>query len=383
MPDEDKGPLEGIRVLDLSRLVAGNQLTMLLGDFGADVVKIESPGQGDTLRQWTTAGLELDWKVYGRNKRSVELEFKSPEGRERLLALIDGADVLVESFRPQVLERMGLGPSALHARKASLVIARVSGWGQTGSFAHKPGFGTLVEAMSGFAAANGFPDREPVLPPNALADMIAGTYGAFGVMVAVRHAERTGVGQVVDVSLFESLFSVLGPTAAMYRLGGDVMRRNGSRAQTCAPRNIYRTADDRWLALSAPTQEMAARLLRAIGRPELVDDPKFADNQLRTANVEELDAILGEHFARFDLAENLKFLEEVAVTASAVCDVSELLDSEFFRTREVVVERVDTEGVSVPMHNVVPRLSATPGAIRTPGPPLGQHTSELLEDRHR
>lgn len=372
------GPLDGVKVLDLSRLVAGNQLTMLLGDFGAEVIKIENPGTGDTLRQWLTHEMDLDWKVYGRNKRSVELNLKDPDDCDRLLALVPSAQVLVESFRPGVLEEMGLAPAELHARNPSLVIARISGWGQTGAYANKPGFGTLVEAMSGFAAANGFSDREPVLPPNALADMLAGIYGAFGVVLAMRYAELTGVGQVVDISLFESLFSTLGPTAAAYRLFGDVLRRNGSRATT-APRNVYRTKDGEWLALSAPTQSMTDRLFRAIQREDLIGDQRFRNNTERVRNVEALDLILGDYFGQHEANKALRDLEAAGVTVSPVCDVSQLLDSEFFRSREVVIEVEDACGSMIPMHNVLPRLSVSPGHVYLPAPQLGEHTEEVLE----
>ncbi len=380
--DDDRGapapgpPLAGLRVLDLSRLVAGNQLTMLLADFGADVVKVERPGAGDPLRSWLTGGLDLDWKVYARNKRSLVLDLKEPADREVLLGLAESADVLVESFRPGNLERLGLGPDVLWGRNRRLVIARVSGWGQTGSYAEKPAFGTLVEAMSGFAEANGFPDREPVLPPTAQADMIAGTYGAFGVLLALRHAESAGIGQVVDVSLFESLFSTLGPTAAMFTLCGELLGRHGNRSQTTAPRNIYRTHDGGWLALSASAQSMAERLFGAIHRAELAEDERFRDNDARVRNVDELDRILGDHFAARDLADAVREMEGAGVTAGPVANVSSLLGSEFFRTRDVVVEVRDESGRAVPMHNVVPRLSRTPGSVRTAGPPLGHHAEQ-------
>ncbi|MGH3505231.1 MAG: CaiB/BaiF CoA transferase family protein, partial [Nocardioidaceae bacterium] len=262
------GPLAGVRVVDLSRLVAGNQLSLLLADFGADVVKVEQPGQGDPLRHWTVDGQELHWKVYARNKRSVALDLKAERSRDLLLRLVEGAQVLVESFRPGTLERLGLGPEVLHRTNPALVVVRISGWGQTGSRSERPGFGTLIEAMSGLAAMNGFEDREPVLPPGALADMVAGTYGAFAVLAALRHAEQSGRGQVVDLSLFEPLFSVLGPMAAVYQRTGQVPRRTGSRSESSAPRNVYRTSDDGWVALSGSTQTMTVRLFQAIERPE-------------------------------------------------------------------------------------------------------------------
>ncbi|HET8601495.1 MAG TPA: CoA transferase [Segeticoccus sp.] len=373
------GPLGGIRVLDLSRLVAGNQLTLLLADFGADVVKIERPGTGDTLRHWREDGEGLFWQVYARNKRSVALDLKHPDGHDLLLRLVATADVLVESFRPGTLERMGLGTAVLHEANPRLVVTRISGWGQTGSMSAQPGFGTLIEAMSGLAAWNGFPDREPVLPPGAMADMVAGTFGAFAVLAALRHAETTGEGQVIDLSLFEPLFSVLGPMAAVYRHTGRVPQRTGSRSQSSSPRNVYRTKDDGWLALSGSTQTMAERLFTAIGRADLLDDPRFADNSARLQHLDELDEVLGGYFGERTLEENLTQMRAAGVTVAPVMDIAGLLETDFFATRGVVVEGAGNPGAGgVAMHQVVPRLSASPGAIRSPAPELGGDTDDVV-----
>lgn len=371
--------LSGLRVLDLSRLVAGNQLTMLLGDFGADVVKVEQPGPGDPLRHWTVGGRELHWKVYGRNKRSIALDLKQDKAKELLLRLVEGSDVLVESFRPGTLERLGFDPETLHRHNPRLVVVRISGWGQTGAFAQKPGFGTLVEAMSGFAAMNGFADREPVLPPGALADMVAGAYGAFAVLAAVRHASSTGAGQVIDLSLFEPLFSILGPMAASYRLTGEVPSRTGSRSHTTAPRGVYQCSDGEWLALSGSMQTMTERLFKTIGRADLIDDPRFCDNAARLRHVEELDAILAGHFGGHTLEENLAEMDQAGVTVAPVSDIGKLLQSEYFASRQVVVDGPDADGPEpVPMHDVVPRMTGTPGRIRTAAPRLGEHNREVL-----
>ncbi|MQA05743.1 MAG: CoA transferase [Streptosporangiales bacterium] len=371
-------PLDGVRVLDLSRLVAGNQLTMLLGDFGADVIKVEQPGSGDTLRHWRVDGTEIHWKVYGRNKRSITCDLKHPTMRELLLRLVDEADVFVENFRPGTLERLGFGPDDLLARNPRLIMVRVSGWGQTGSMSQQPGFGTLIEAMSGLAAMNGFADREPVLPPGALADMVSGSYGAFAVTMALRHADATGEGQVIDLSLFEPLFSVLGPLAAVYQLNGDVPVRTGSRSRTSAPRNVYQCKDGKYVALSGSTQVMTERLFRTIGRPELVDDPRFTDNAARLANIEELDAILGGYFGQHTVEENLATMGEAGVTVGPVSTIDELLQTEFFATRGVVVDGPNVDGDPVAMHAVAPRMGATPGEVRLPAPLLGQHNEEVL-----
>lgn len=378
---ESTGPLSGVKVIDLSRLVAGNQLTMLLGDFGAEVIKIEQPGEGDPLRHWRIGGQPLHWEVYGRNKKSVAINLKSSEGRESLLRLVADADVLVESFRPGTLEKLGLAPDTLHKHNSRLLIVRISGWGQTGEFADRPGFGTLVEAMSGFAAMNGFEDREPVLPPTSLADMVAGIYGAFGVVTALRHIQtHQDAGQVMDLSLFEPLFSILGPLAAAYEATGDVKKRVGSRSQTAAPRNVYKTRDHKWLALSSSTQAMTERFFRTIGRPELIDDPRFSNNSVRLQNVEELDRILGDYFQSRTSDEILRTMEDAGVTVAPVMGIDELLGSPLFRSRDVVVRGPrHKDGSSVLMHHVVPRLSATPGSIRTPAPGLGEHNDLYLD----
>ena len=275
-----RGPLSGLRVLDLSRVVAGNMLTLMLADFGADVVKIEPP-EGDALRDWLVAGIPANWKVYARNKKSVCLDLRKPRAREIVLELVASAAVLVENFRPGTLEKMGLAPDVLHAKNPKLVIVRVTGWGQTGPYRHKPGFGTLAEGMSGFAALNGFEDREPVLPPMQLADCTAGAYGAFATLVAVREVETNGgKGQVIDVSLLEPLFAMMGPQAASYRASGKVRPRTGSRSTTAAPRNAYGTKDGRWGCMSASTQAMTERLFRAIGRADLIDDPRYRERVL-------------------------------------------------------------------------------------------------------
>lgn len=375
------GPLDGVRVLDLSRLVAGNQLTVLLGDFGADVIKVEQPGHGDTLRDWVVDGESTFWKVYGRNKRSLALDLKNDGARELLLTLAAESNVLVESFRPGTLERLGLSPAVLQEANPSLIIVRISGWGQTGSMSNEPGFGTLIEAMSGLASMNGFADREPVLPPGALADMVSGTYGAFSVLAALRHAEAGGGGQIIDLSLFEPLFSVLGPQAANYARAGKVPERTGSRSTSSAPRNVYKTGDGHWLALSGSTQTMAERLFRAIGRAELIGDPRFADNATRLAHVEELDGILGEFFGARSLDENMKHMRAAGVTVAPVMDIADLMDTEFFRTRQVVVDGPDSEGPDpIPMHAVVPRLGATPGGIRAGAPGLGEHNRDVVAE---
>jgi crotonobetainyl-CoA:carnitine CoA-transferase CaiB-like acyl-CoA transferase len=372
-------PLDDLRVLDLSRLVAGNILTHVLADLGAEVIKIEKPGRGDDLRNWKTEGVALWWQVYARNKKSVSLDLRTEAGREVLLRLAESAKVLVENYRPGTLEKIGLGPEVLLARNPSLVVVRISGWGQDGPWRHKPGFGTLVEAFSGFAAMNGFADREPVLPAFAMADGFAGLWGAAATLTALRAVEiGGGSGQVIDLSLIEPILAILGPKAAEYRLSGQTSPRMGSRCTIQAPRDVYRTKDGRYVAVSTGTQAMAERLFDAIGRPELNRDPRFRTNADRLAHREEIEAIVAGFIAGRTQAEALAFFEAAEVTVGPVCDEADLAEDPYVTDREVLIEVPDDAAGSLPMHNIVPRLAATPGALRRPAPALGEHNLETL-----
>jgi crotonobetainyl-CoA:carnitine CoA-transferase CaiB-like acyl-CoA transferase len=372
-------PLDDVRVLDLSRLVAGNVLTHVLADLGAEVIKVEKPGRGDDLRNWLTNGVPLWWQVYARNKKSLCLDLRHDAGREVLLRLVEGAAVLVENYRPGTLEKMGLAPDVLLGRNPKLVIVRVSGWGQTGPWRSKPGFGTLIEAFSGFAAMNGFADREPVLPAFAMADAFAGLYGAIATLTALRAVEVGGSpGQVIDLSLIEPILAMLGPKAAEYRLTGATTPRLGSRCNIQAPRDVYRTSDGKYVALSTGTQAMAERLFRALGRPELNDDPRFHTNADRLAHREEVETIVAGFIAGRTQTEALDFFAAAEVTVGPVCDEAGLADAPYVAEREVLIEVPDTAAGSLPMHNIVPRLSATPGALRRPAPALGEHNREIL-----
>ncbi|MDB5858193.1 MAG: CoA transferase [Ramlibacter sp.] len=373
-------PLEGVRVLDLSRLMAGNMLTLQLADFGAEVIKIESSA-GDTLRDWKNDGKSLWWKVYGRNKKSVCLDLKSDTDRQKLLALLPEADVVVESFRTGGMEKFGLGPAELHRVNPKLVIVRISGWGQTGPYSARPGFGTLVEAFSGFAEKNGFPDKPPALPNLGLADMIAGLSGAFATLVALREVEvNGGDGQVIDLSLLEPMLGILGPDAAIFQHTGSKPKRLGNRAENAAPRNAYRCLDGQWLVMSGSTQKMAERILAAVGSRDLVDDPRFATNSARIANVEALDDLIARFVGQRSLADNLAHFDKHDVTVGPMLGVDGLMKDPHVQQREVLVEVPDDELGSIVMHNVFPRLSRTPGRIRANGPRIGEH-QDLLEGK--
>jgi len=374
-----RGPLNGVRVVDLSRLVAGNILTLQLADFGAEVIKIEPP-EGDTLRSWKVKGVETAWKVYSRNKKSVALDLRSDAGRTIVRELARSAAILVESFRPGVLEDMGLSPIELHAINPRLIVVRISGWGQDGRYRHKPGFGTLIEGYSGFASMNGFGDREPVLPPMYLADCMAALNGYGAVMVALREVEiNGGQGQVMDLPLFDPLYSMLGPQAANYKLTGEVKVRTGSRSTNAAPRNVYQTRDGHWVCLSASTQGMAERVLVKIGRPELVKDPRFSTNIERVKNGVELDRMIGEFVGARDLAENLKYFDEAGVTIGPVYDISQITQDDYVLEREALIEIPDETMGELPTHPVVPRFSGTPGALKSAAPKIGEHNEALLK----
>lgn len=372
-------PLAGVRVVDISRLVAGNMLSLQLADQGAEVIKVEDPRNGDPLRAWRWQGQSLYWKVYGRNKKSLALNLRPEAGRRVLLDLLATSQVLIENYRPGTLEDMGLGPEVLHRHNPKLIIVRITGFGQDGPYRDRPGFGTLVEAMSGFASKNGFGDRPPVLPPLAMADMVSGLYGAYGVMVALRVVEQGGRGQVIDLPLLEPIVSVLGPDPAIYRFTGEKPQRTGSRSLTTSPRNVYRTSDGRFIAISASMQVMAERVFRAIGKPEMIDDPRFRTNTDRVRNMDACDGAVADFIVARTLAENMAIFEAAEVTANPVYEVDQLLDDPHVAERGVIVEAPDADVGSVLMHNVIPRLSETPGQLRSPAPSLGQHTQEILQ----
>jgi crotonobetainyl-CoA:carnitine CoA-transferase CaiB-like acyl-CoA transferase len=375
-----RGPLANLRVLDLSRLVAGNMLSLQLADFGADVIKVEPP-DGDPLRDWRDGGHELHWKTYARNKRSIVLNLRHAAAKDALLQMLARADVFIENYRPGTLEQMNLGPEVLLRANPDAIVVRISGFGQTGPYAPLPGFGTLVEAMSGFAARTGFADREPVLPPFALADMMAGLYGAFAVMTALRARDGGSVrGQVIDLSLLEAIFSALGPEASIYQHTGNIKERVGSSSNTSSPRNVYRCRDGGYVAMSASTQTMARRVFRTIGRPEMSEDPRFCSNSARVEHRELVDAAVGAWFAARPREEALRLMREANVTVGPVYTIADAMGDRHFRERGIIVDAADHELGRVAMHDILPRLSQTPGTWRRPAPSLGEHTDAILTE---
>lgn len=379
-------PLEGITVVDCGQVIAGPTVAALLGDFGAEVIKVEDPRGGDQLRQFGRErdGVSLHSKLISRNKKSITVNLRDERGQAllcRLIAAVE-ADVLVESFRPGTLERWNLGSDRLKAIRPELVLVRVSGFGQTGPYRNRPGFGTLAEAMSGFAHVTGEANGPPTLPPFALADHVAALYGALGALVSLylRDACGRGEGQEIDVSLLESLFSALGIYLVEYDQLGIVPQRQGNRTAS-APRNTYPTADGRWIAVAGSTQSITARLFRAIGRPELEHDPRFRSNRDRLQNVEELDRIVTEWVSARSQREAIETLLAADVAAAPVMDVRDLATDPHLAAREAIAIVADEQLGTIRLPNVQPRLAETPGAVRHAGPAAGAHTTEILRER--
>lgn len=359
-------------------MVAGGLAGMLLADFGADVVKVEQPGTGDPLRQWTTEGVPLWWKVYARNKRFITLNTASPEGHDLLLKLVPRCDVLLESFIPGTLEKWDLGWDVLSAVNPRLVLVRISGWGQNGSGSRRPGFGTLIEAAAGFAAMNGEPERPPILPSFPLADMTSGLYAANATLVALYHRDvRGGTGQIVDVSLFESLFSVLGPLPAEYAAFGKVRSRMGNRSSNSGPRGCYATSDGRWIAVSGSTPKMAERFLESYDLGHLLRDPRFRTNEARVRHAVELDAAIGDAIGRRTLDENVAIIEANQLTAQPVQTIQDIERDPHWQARNLLIDVPDHD-VKVRMHNVIPRLSGSSGEIRSAGGALGADNEDVF-----
>ncbi|WP_275549793.1 CoA transferase [Streptomyces sp. SUK 48] len=374
--------LDGLRVLDLATLFAGPMAATLLGDFGAEVIKVEHPGRPDPSRGHGPAkdGVGLWWKVLGRNKRAITLDLSRPGGRATLLRLAATADVVIENFRPGTLEKWDLGWAELSAANPRLVLARVTAFGQFGPYAHRPGFGTLAEAMSGFAALTGEPDAPPVLPPFGLADSVAGLTTAYAVLTALAARERTGIGQVVDMAIIEPILSVLGPHATWYDQLGYVQERTGNRSANNAPRNTYRTADGTWVAVSTSAQSVAERVLRLVGRPELIEEPWFATGAQRAAHAEVLDAAVGSWIAGRTRTEVLAAFEKAEAAIAPVQDVRDVFEDPQYQALNTVTTVPDPELGSLRLQNVLFRLSATPGAIRWAGRPHGADTDAVLAE---
>lgn len=382
MTEQEKGvrPLDGLRVLDVSTVIAGPHLAMLMADFGADVLKIEHP-RGDPLRGtgYQKDGVGLWWKMANRNKRCITLNLSTDAGRDIFLELVDTADVVVENFRTGTMERWGLGWDVLHARNEQLVMVRVTGFGQTGPYRHRAGFGTVAEVFSGFAHITGPEDGPPTLPSFGLADGIAASYGTFAVMFALYHRDaRGGKGQYIDVSLYEPIFQLLGPQPLQYDQLGIVQSRMGNRSKNNAPRNTYQTSDGRWVAISTNAPAIVKRVLTLCGGEEVANDPRFATSQGRVEHMDEVDGIVAKWVAARPLDEVLSAFDEAEAAIGPAYDIAQIMEDPQYQARDDIITVDDDELGPVRMANAFPFLSATPGRVDFAGPSKGQHNRDVL-----
>ena len=374
-------PLENFKILDLSRLAAGNMVSHMFADFGADVIKIEKPGKGDDLRNWQVNDVAHWWAVYSRNKRSIALNLKEEEGLKLLKELVKSADVFIENFVPGTLEKWGVGPDKLLELNKNLIVLRISGWGQTGIYKDAPGFGSLVEGMSGFASMTGEENQKPLLPPLALADMVAGLTGFGAILMAVIASKKNQIrGQVIDLSLFEPLFSILGPWAASYKISGKIPPRIGNRSNVAAPRGIYKTKDNKFVSLSASMQSMWEKLAITIGAQELINDPKFLTNSDRLSNQDDLDDVISNFIKKFDRDPILKLFSKEGITVGPVLDISEIIEHPYVLDRKILIEHYNNNYGNILMHQAFPRLSKTPGKVKSSAPSIGENTNDILKE---
>ncbi len=380
---ERTGPLDGLRVVDMSGMISGAFATTMLGDFGADVVMIEHPKIPDPIREWpqkTESGESLSWKSLGRNKRCITLDLSEERGREIALVLIEDADLVFENFRPGTLERWGLGPEDVHAVNEEVIMVRLSGYGQTGPKSHKPGFGTVAEGISGWAHANGFPDREPLLPPISLADLTAAQFALQASLMAIYERDLgrggSGKGQVIDVSLIEPLWRLFFGDVEAYDHSGHVRERTGNRHPNTAPRNIYETADG-YMTMSASNQKIFERVAHAIDKPDLIEDPRFADNATRVDNCEALDAEIEAWTRQYTTDEAIDILEANDAIVGPVYDMGDIVADEHYQAREAVVEVDDPDVGPTTTFAPIPKFSRTPGEVEFLGPGHGEHNEEV------
>jgi formyl-CoA transferase len=370
-----------VRVVELGSLIAGPFCAKTLADFGAEVIKIEPPGEGDALRRWRRMrnGTSLWWHVQSRNKRSVTCDLNKKEGQEIVRRLIRGAHLAVENFRPGALERWNLGWEALSRENPKLVLVRISGYGQSGPYKERPGFAAIAEAVGGFRYVNGFPDRPPARPNLSLGDTVAALHGVIGALMALREAERTGKGQVVDVALYESVFNCMESLLPEYDAQGYVRERSGSALPGIAPSNLY-PCKDGYVLIAGNADSLFSRLMSAIGRADLRDDPALARNDGRAAQMERIDDAIAEYTKKRTLNEILEVMEKAEVPAGRIYSAADIAADPHFAARGMIQSIVAGDGEALKVPGIVPKLSATPGAIRTAAPKLGEHTEEVLRE---
>lgn len=380
---DHQGPLAGLRVIDAGTMIAGPLAATHLADFGADVIKIEQPEIGDSMRHWAPEkdGKSLWWKVIGRNKRLITLSLSNQEGQALFRRLVEKADIVIENYRPGTFEKWGLGYAALQKINPGIILVRVSGFGQTGPYAKRGGYGTVAEAFSGIPSFTGFPDRPPTLPGFPLADSVSATFAAMSAMFAIyRRDHGDGRGQVIDVSLYEPLFRLVESQVIGFDQLGIVKRRQGNRLAEDSPRNTYESLDGRWIGVSASSQRTFERLAEAIGHPELIADPRFVNNVKRCENADELDALIAAWFGQHELAHIMRLFEEKNVVAGPVLDIEDIFRDPHYAARENIVEVPDGDFGKVRMQSVVPKFSETPGAVRHSGGELGRDNRAIFVD---
>ena len=372
--------LAGVRVLELGSLIAGPYAAALLAQFGAEVIKVESPEGGDPPRQWRRLhdGTSLWWYSQSRNKKSVTLDLRQPEGAELARQLATSADIVIENFRPGTLEKWGLGWEALHALNPNLIMVRVSGYGQTGPYSQRPGFAAIAECMGGLRYTSGFPDRPPVRVGVSLGDTLASLYGTIGALMALHHRSNGGGGQFIDVALYESVFAIMESLVPEFSVQGFVRERSGASLPGIAPSNTYRCGDGLYVAIAGNGDAIFRRLMTAIGRTDLADDPALAGNAGRVAQVQRIDEAIGQWTGQHTLEQVLDVLEAAAVPAGRIYTAADIVADPHYQARGMIEPHTLPDGQPVSLPGVVPQLSATPGATRWIGPALGEHTDEVL-----
>jgi len=376
------GPLAGVRVLELGSLIAGPFCAKTLADFGAEVVKVEPPGDGDPLRRWRRMrnGVSLWWQVQSRNKRSVTLDLRQPEGQEAVRRLAARSDIVIENFRPGALERWNLGWEQLSAANPKLVMVRISGYGQSGPYRDRPGFAAIAEAVGGLRYVTGYPDRPPVRPNLSIGDTLASLHGVIGALLALHHLKNGGGGQVIDVALYESVFNVMESLLPEYDAQGVVRERSGSSLPGIAPSNLYPCKDGTYVLIAGNADSLYRRLMTAIGRADLRDDPALARNDGRAAHMERIDTAIAEWTSGRTQAEVLQAMEKAEVPAGRIYSAADIAADPHYAARGMLLEGIAGDGERLKQPGVVPKLSATPGAIRRAAPKLGEHSDEVLRE---
>ena len=381
MSDSKPLPLQGIKVVELGTLIAGPFCARLLAEFGADVIKIEPPGTGDPLRKWRKLhqGTSLWWYAQARNKKSVTLDLKHPEAQEIVRKLAQRADIVVENFRPGAMEKWGLGWEQLSRLNPGLVMVRLSGFGQTGPYRDRPGFGAIGESMGGMRYVTGYPDRPPVRVGVSIGDSIAALHGVIGALMALHHRNvNGGRGQYVDVALYEAVFNMMESVLPEYDMFGFVRERSGASLPGIVPSNTYVTRDSKYVVIGANADPIFRRMMHAIGRPDLASDPALAHNDGRVARTDEIEKVIGDWVAAHDLEHVLRVLEKADVPSSKIFDIADIARDPQYAVREMIQQFALGDGKTLKLPGIVPKLSETPGSTKWIGPALGEHTAEVL-----